>query len=303
MPRSASGFRSLPAVCLLVACATSVQQALNEEPGETGGSQGGATSGTGAGGKAGATGGKSSGSAGTAVNAFGGAVSSGATGGDTALAGSGGSTGPAEGGASGGGPTEGDAGEPPTGSGGEGGTGSSTPSTGECAPDDSGWVVQYWTDTPAANMPAGNVRIFNNSTSTVNFSDLELRHYFTNEETATLSFKFSGFGHSFPADPYYVDEGSANVLGSLQTLTPALATASHYLSVEFNATPGAFGPSEWAVFGYYGSLSMFPQKSNQANDYSYVGHATADPGSANEDVGWDHVTLYNDGELVWGCEP
>jgi hypothetical protein len=48
---------------------------------------------------------------------------------------------------------------------------------------------------------------------------------------------------------------------------------------------------------------MYPLKSNQANDYTYIGHPTNDPGSANKNTGWDRITLYQDGDLVWGCEP
>ena len=174
---------------------------------------------------------------------------------------------------------------------------------GNCAAANSGWVVQYWTNTAAANMPAGDVRIFNNAGGSVNFNTLELRHYFTNEETATLSFIFSTFGHNFPAAPYYEDEGGVNVLSSIKTLAPALPTASQYISVKFNDQPGSFGNGESVQIGYYGSLSMYPLKSNQANDYTYINHPANDPGSANKNTGWDHVTLYAAGKLVWGCEP
>jgi hypothetical protein len=152
-------------------------------------------------------------------------------------------------------------------------------------------------------MPAGDLRIFNNAGGSVNFSTLELRHYFTNEESATLSFIFSTFGHNFPASPYYEDEGGANVLSSIQNVTPAVTNASQYISIKFNAKPGSFGNGENAQLGFYGSLSMYPMKSNQANDYTYIGHPTNDPGSANKNVGWDHITLYAGGNLVWGCEP
>jgi hypothetical protein len=172
-----------------------------------------------------------------------------------------------------------------------------------CAPANTGWVVQYWTNTGTNNMPAGDLRIFNNAGGTVNFNTLELRHYFTNEETATLSFIFSTFGHNFPANPYYEDEGGANVLSSIVALTPAKPNASQYISVKFNTTPGNFGNGENAQLGYYGSLSMYPLKSNQANDYTYINHPVNDPGSANKNTGWDHITLYAGGKLVWGCEP
>jgi hypothetical protein len=129
---------------------------------------------------------------------------------------------------------------------------------------------------------------------------LELRHYFTNEETATLSFIFSTFSHNFPSAPHYQDEGGGNVLSGIAPLVPAKANASQFISIKFNATPGSFGNDEWAQLGFYG---MYPMKSNQANDYTYVGHPTTDPGSANKTVGWQRTTLYVSGELVWGCEP
>ncbi len=310
---------------LVVACATAVDQGfVGDADPDSGGSH---ASGSGSGGKVTATGGsassggKTSGSGGKTVNAFGGTASAGTdTGGaPDGESGSGGASGSPSGGtasggkagagtggkASGGsgGTSAGTAGNGGTSAGGTAGSGGSTSSTGECAPANSGWVVQYWTDTPAANMPAGNMRIFNDSGQTVNFTSLELRHYFTNEETATLTFTFSTFGHSFPVDPYYQDEVGTNVLSSILAVAPAVTNASHYIRIKFNATPGSFGPNEWAQVGFYGSLSMYPLKSNQANDYTYIGHATSDPGGANKNAGWDHVTLYKDGALVWGCEP
>jgi hypothetical protein len=259
--------------------------------GGAGSSSGGTTAnskaGAGGGGNGGAGGngmaGTSSGSGGKAGSGGAGGTGSGGSGGK---AGSGGTSGTGTGGSS-------------AGSGGAGGS----PSTGDCAPANSGWVVQYWTSTPAANMPAGDLRIFNNAGGSVNFNTLELRHYFTNEETATLSFIFSTFGHNFPGAPYYEDEGGANVLSSIQNVTPAATNASQYISIKFNGTPGNFGNGENAQLGFYGSLSMYPLKSNQANDYTYIGHATNDPGSANKNTGWDRITLYMGGKLVWGCEP
>jgi len=84
---------------------------------------------------------------------------------------------------------------------------------------------------------------------------------------------------------------------------PAASNASQYISIKFNDKPGSFGNGENVQLGYYGSLSMYPMKSNQANDYTYIGHPQNDPGSANKNTGWDHMTLYAGGKLVWGCEP
>lgn len=256
----------------------------------------------------------SSGSGGTTANSIagaggsGGASSNGGNGGTGTAGSSAGSGGKASGGAGGtsggNGGTSGSAGTggSSAGSAGSAGSGGSS-STGDCAPANTGWVVQYWTSTPAANMPAGDLRIFNNAGGSVNFNTLELRHYFTNEETATLSFIFSTFGHNFPGAPYYEDEGGANVLSSIQNVTPAVTNASQYISIKFNGTPGNFGNGENTQLGFYGNLSMYPLKSNQANDYTYIGHATNDPGSANKNTGWDRITLYVGGKLVWGCEP
>jgi hypothetical protein len=260
--------------------------------GQSGGGQGGASAGAaGAGGKTsggnGGAGGTTAGSGGTASGGAGGSAGSAAGGG-----GNGGNGGNGGSGGNGGG-----------GNGGSAGSGGSGSSTGMCAPANTGWVVQYWTNTGANNMPAGDLRIFNNAGGTVNFNTLELRHYFTNEETANLSFVFSTFGHNFPVNPYYEDEGGANVLSSIAPLMPAETNASQYISIKFNGMPGNFGNGENAQLGYYGSLSMYPLKSNQANDYTYINHPVNDPGSANKNTGWDHITLYAGGELLWGCEP
>jgi hypothetical protein len=297
--------RSWPLIGLLFSCATAVQQSFEDDgAGDSGGSAGaGAMSGSGSAGKATGSGGKASmafggtsASGGSAGSTSAGTSSGGSAGSSGGSAGSGGSGGSAsQGGSSGPGGSSGSGGST-SGSGGSG-------STGDCAEPGSGWVVQYWTTSSATSMPAGDLRIFNTSGASVNFTALELRHYFTNEETATLSFTFSTFSHNFPSDPYYQDEGGANVLSSIAALSPPNTTASQFIRIKFNATPGSFGNNEWAELGFYASLSMYPMKSNQANDYTYIGHPTTDPGSANKTAGWQRTTLYVSGELVWGCEP
>jgi hypothetical protein len=335
--RSSYGFAVLPGLYFVVACATGVNHDFvnDGEGADTGGSQSSSQGGlSGSAGQSPATGGQLNGGAGKPAYAFGGTGSGGAagasgtagatsaggqggmpssgaagaggtaSGGTTAGAGTGGKASGGAGGASssaGMGGTSGTSGAGTAGSAGSAGSGGSSGSTGACAPAGTDWVVQYWTGSAAANMPTGDVRIFNNAGGTVNFNTLELRHYFTNEETATLSFVFPSFGHTLTGAPYYEDEGGANVLGSINNLTAT--NASHYLSIKFNATPGNFGNGETAQLGYYGSLSMYPMKSNQANDYTYVGHPTSDPGGANKNTGWNRITLYVGGKLMWGCEP
>ena len=310
MAQSTFAGRSWPLIGLLFSCATAVQQSFEDDgtgaSGATGG-MGGASPVGGAGNAGKSTG--TSGIGGKGTMAFGGTSTSGgaagtSSGGSSAGNGSAGSSsaGRASGGSSGAGGRASGGSSGSAGTSG-GGTSGGSGSTGECAEPASGWVVQYWTTSAATSMPAGDLRIFNDSGASVSFSALELRHYFTNEETATLSFIFSTFSHNFPSAPYYQDEGGGNVLSRIAALTPPKTNASHFISIEFNATPGSFGNNEWAQLGFYSSLSMYPMKSNQANDYSYIGHPTTDPGSANKTVGWQRTTLYVSGELVWGCEP
>jgi hypothetical protein len=300
--------RSWPLIGLLCCCATAVEPTVEDDgaggDGANGGGGAGAQGGIGSAGKTTGGGGKTSmafggtsTSGGAAGNASAGTGSTTSGSGGKASGGSGGLAGAAtQGGTGGSGGSSGSAGSAIGGSAGSG-------STGDCAEPDSGWVVQYWTTSAATSMPAGDLRIFNNSGASVNFTTLELRHYFTNEETATLSFVFSTFAHNFPSDPYYQDEGGGNVISSITALASPKTNASQFISIEFNSTPGSFGNNEWAELGFYSSLSMYPMKSNQANDYTYIGHPTSDPGSANKTTGWERTTLYVSGELVWGCEP
>jgi hypothetical protein len=303
--------RSWPLIGLVFSCATAVEPTVEDD----GAGGDGASGGGGAGAQGGiSSAGKTTGSGGKASMAFGGTSTSGgaagnagtgsATGGSGGKA-SGGSGGKASGGSGGsaGNATQGGTGGSGGGGGSAGSASGGSSSTGDCAEPDSGWVVQYWTTSAATSMPAGDLRIFNDSGASVNFTTLELRHYFTNEETATLSFVFSTFAHNFPSDPYYQDEGGGNVLSSITALAPPKTNASQFISIKFNSTPGSFGNNEWAQLGFYSSLSMYPMKSNQANDYTYIGHPTSDPGSANKTMGWQRTTLYVSGELVWGCEP
>jgi hypothetical protein len=124
-------------------------------------------------------------------------------------------------------------------------------------------------------------KIANTGSTAVSLSTLKVRYFFTGDGSATQDFACD-----------YALMGCGN-------LSAAFASwggggADHYLEVSFSGgsvpAGGDCGPIQ-ARF-YDSNYLTF----NQTNDYSF------DPTKASY-VNWTHMTLYQNGTLVWGTEP
>lgn len=124
--------------------------------------------------------------------------------------------------------------------------------------------------------------IVNNSSSDITLSDLAIRYYFTMENPAAAQeFKC-----------YYARIGSGNVSGSFVNT----GENNYYLEITFAGASGIVRAGDRT-----GEIQANVNKSNwsnynQADDYSFNPDLTSF-------TAWDQVTLFYDGQLVWGNQP
>jgi endoglucanase len=148
-------------------------------------------------------------------------------------------------------------------------------------------VVQYRAaDTNAGdNQFKPHFRIVNNGSSAVNLSELTIRYWFTIDGQQSQTFNCD-----------YAAAGCSNVNGSFVQMSTAAAGADHYLEVSFTSSAGSI-----AAGGNSGEIQTRNHKTNwsgynESDDYSFDPTKTAF-------VDWDRVTLYQNGQLVWGIQP
>lgn len=136
-------------------------------------------------------------------------------------------------------------------------------------------------DAEAANQikPVLNV-VHKSGTETITLSDLKIRYYFTNEQE----------GKTFQADIDYTPLGSENITREFVTVAGNLC----YLEIGFTETAGVLTSrtGEIQMRLHAADYSFI----NQADDYSFDPDLTVFTES-------DKITLYKDGELIWGVEP
>lgn len=118
----------------------------------------------------------------------------------------------------------------------------------------------------------------------VSLSQVTVRYWFTRD----------GGADTFDATCQYAQAGCSNVTESVVSLSQPVNGADSYLQVGFTAGAGTLAP-----FGS-SAVQLFLNKTdwsdfNQANDYSYS--PTTTPASTTA------ITVYINGQLVWGLEP
>ncbi|HET8840186.1 MAG TPA: cellulose binding domain-containing protein, partial [Ktedonobacteraceae bacterium] len=94
----------------------------------------------------------------------------------------------------------------------------------------------------------------------------------------------------------YAQAGCVNITGSFVNLTSPTSTADTYAQISFSSSAGSI-----ATNSNSGEMQLRFNKSdwsnyNQANDYSWNPNQTSY-------ASWSQVTLYLNGQLVWGTEP
>lgn len=135
------------------------------------------------------------------------------------------------------------------------------------------------------------LKLVNTGGVDVLLSDLTVRYWFTKEAGWNGS---TAIGQSYWCD--WAQIGQSNVIASFKALTPAKTGADTYLELGFKAAAGTlkagansgeiqsrFSKSDWSNF-------------TQTNDHSFSATATSY-------VDWNKVTVYYQGQLIWGVEP
>lgn len=153
-------------------------------------------------------------------------------------------------------------------------------------------VVEYQNgeDTLVASRIRPIFRIKNEGSEPVELSRLTLRYYYSMETMAEQLYECScAFGVcEQPTCSEYVHASFTPVSGK---------TTNMYLELSFTEKAGQLGGAGLATAKIQGVIRADGADYNQENDYSFNADQTA------AFAPWDHVTLYRDGELVWGVEP
>lgn len=147
-------------------------------------------------------------------------------------------------------------------------------------------IVQYKNadSSSSVNVICPILKITNKGKSSVKFSDIVIRYYYTKEGDG---------GETFWCNEFSKD--SSQVHGSFFKLKTPKLKADHYLRIGFYDKAGSLKPGESAEVKIGFSKNEWSPY-NQFNDYSY--------NKANKRfINWDHITLYVSGKLVYGKEP
>ena len=199
---------------------------------------------------------------------------------------SGGSSASGRGGAAGGGGAGGSAG-----SAGSSGGAAAVFEPGACA-DAPTLSLKYQNESTQAAQIAAEYQVSNTSDTPVALGSLIIRYFFSSEETSGWTPSVFNAEVKGPGDAYQKAEGTLKVV----PLGSKVEGADTYAELTFAAGPmlakGATAAVKWAL-----QPSNYSEPNQvQSNDYSYNAADTAF-------TVWDHVAIYQDGTLVWGCLP
>ncbi len=136
------------------------------------------------------------------------------------------------------------------------------------------------------------LQIVNNSSIPIALSRVTARYWYTRECTGWW---WTCWNPMQTACDYFGSVGSENVVFSTTQLSETVPGADRYFEVSFTAGAGTLDPGESTGEGQLRLNNSNWSALDQSNDYSYR------PETALVDS--EVVTLYLDGQLVWGVEP
>ncbi|MEI6946850.1 LamG-like jellyroll fold domain-containing protein [Paraflavisolibacter sp. H34] len=128
------------------------------------------------------------------------------------------------------------------------------------------------------------LKIVNNDTVPVLFSELTARYWFTTESTSSVVTNID-----------WAKMGAANVKARYVALATPLTNATGYVEYSFEASAGQLkaGANSGEIFSkvYHSNWKAL----DELNDYSYAANSTY--------TAQAKITLYRNGQLIWGVEP
>jgi aryl-phospho-beta-D-glucosidase BglC (GH1 family) len=150
-----------------------------------------------------------------------------------------------------------------------------------------GFKLQYQVGDAGASAQqmTPHFKIFNNSAASVPVSEFTIRYWYTNDGNRAQAFSCD-----------YAAVGCPNVSVSFTKLVYTQTGADNFLEVSFAPAAGSLAAgantAEIQIRIHKDDFSNY----TQTNDYSFDATKTAY-------TDWDRVTLYRNGDLVWGVEP
>jgi len=136
---------------------------------------------------------------------------------------------------------------------------------------------------PLDNQIKANLMIKNNSNETVPLEEFTLRYWFTKEDEREQVFHCD-----------WAQVGCSNVVGTFGVTQAVYADS--YLEIAFTSGAGSLAPGESSNEILIRVNKADWSAYNETNDYSYNS-------SQSGYFAWENITLYRNGELVWGTEP
>ncbi|RNL82374.1 T9SS C-terminal target domain-containing protein [Sinomicrobium pectinilyticum] len=128
------------------------------------------------------------------------------------------------------------------------------------------------------------LKLNNEGNVPIDYKDLGIRYWFTKDSEAGLKYRID-----------HAELDGANISGEFVTFDPAVPGADTYFEISIDSAAGIFYPlSDTGDIEYHISKSDW-SGFEESEDYSYVPKA---PFAEN-----DHITVYYQGELVYGTEP
>jgi len=138
--------------------------------------------------------------------------------------------------------------------------------------------------------------VSNGGSTPVDVSSLELRYYYTAEDTAgakptpQMTIQWSHVSTSSADQPL-------SVTSAFNSYSPSTSTADAYVAFDLSSGHSTLAPGEAAVFSWQmQGPNPATDVYDQTKDYSFSASMSAL-------TPWSHVTLYQSGALAWGTPP